>query len=190
MFASAASTVISTAPLFAAQTLILNRFALVIFVTMVISLMYVVMFMTPMLAMFGPGHDVHAHKDLMKKKDLPLEKTIRETLLHSIAVRLLLIVVVTIVVFVRPPFLPQIRIHNSGSVVFVEAVGPKYRPTSCPPCSIISAFPEPVRMLTFSAYVIVMHVSLPDNQSSQREFLNDSNLLELNSNALFKPSGN
>lgn len=103
MFASASSTVITTTPLFAAQTLILNRFASVIFVTMLIGLMYVVLFMTPMLAMLGPGYKLHTLEEDMQKRDLPLEKIIRASLFRSLTARFLLITVVTILVFVRSP---------------------------------------------------------------------------------------
>lgn len=102
MFASAASTVITTTPLFATQTLILNRFASVIFVTMLIGLAFVVLFMTPMLAMFGPGYKAPAEDSLLQK-DQPLAKIIQVSLLRSFAVRFLMITVVTILIFVRFP---------------------------------------------------------------------------------------
>jgi hypothetical protein len=106
MFASGASTVITTTPLFAVQTLVLNRFAAVILVTMVTGLAYVVLFMAPLLAMFGPGYNKKAHEDLMQK-DLPLEKIIRASLIRSMSVRFLLIIVITILVFVRPRSAPS-----------------------------------------------------------------------------------
>jgi hypothetical protein len=104
MLASGASTVITTAPLFGAQTLILNRFAAVILVTMLAGITFVILFMTPMLAMFGPGYKKKAHADIMQQ-DLPLEKILRTSILKSMSVRFLLVTVITILVFVRPPLL-------------------------------------------------------------------------------------
>lgn len=98
MVASAMSTVITTTPLFAAVTLILQRFAAVIFVTMIVGLLYVLFFLTPMLAMFGPGWK--AQKKITE--DTPITKVVTDMLITSKGVRFVLVTVITILVLVRP----------------------------------------------------------------------------------------
>lgn len=104
MVASAASTVITTTPLFAATTLILKRFASVIFVTMIVGLAYVLLFLTPVLAMFGPGQARARDKTLVPSYWVVL----KQHLLDSKAVRLFLVIVIMLIAMVRPaPSLPQ-----------------------------------------------------------------------------------
>jgi hypothetical protein len=97
MVASAASTVICTTPLFAAVTLILNRFAAVIFVTMVVGIIYVILFMVPMLAMFGPG----PKKKVVMSEDTPLHVVVKDELLKSKGVRFVVTTVIAVLVLVR-----------------------------------------------------------------------------------------
>jgi hypothetical protein len=55
MIASGLSTIITTTPLFATQTLILQTFAYVIAITMLVGLIYVFLFLAPTIGMFGPS---------------------------------------------------------------------------------------------------------------------------------------
>jgi hypothetical protein len=96
MVASAASTVITTTPLFAAVTLILNRFAAVIFVTMVVGIVYTVLFMTPLMAMFGPG----PAKKKEVNEDTPLHVVVTDMLLKSKGVRFIGTAVIAVLVLV------------------------------------------------------------------------------------------
>lgn len=99
MVASAASTVITTTPLFAATTLILKRFAAVIFVTMIVGLAYVLLFLTPVLAMFGPGTARARDKTMVPS----YWAVLKDHLVNSKAVRLFLVVVLMLIAMVRPP---------------------------------------------------------------------------------------
>lgn len=97
MVASAFSTVITTTPLFAASTLILKRFAAVIFITMLVGLGYVVLFLTPMLAMFGPG--VRKKREITE--DTPLREVVADMLLKSKGVRFVGMAVLAVLILVR-----------------------------------------------------------------------------------------
>lgn len=99
MVASAVSTVITTTPLFAATTLILKRFAAVIFVTMLVGLAYVVLFLTPVLAMFGPGRARQRDKTMVPS----YWKVFVEHLLNSKAVRLFAVIIFMLIAMVRHP---------------------------------------------------------------------------------------
>lgn len=112
MVASAFSTVITTTPLFAASTLILKRFAAVIFITMLVGLIYVILFLTPMLAMFGPG--------VQKKRDItestPLYEVVKDTLLRSKGVRFVGMAVLAVLALVRlMPLLFRLHIRDCSS---------------------------------------------------------------------------
>ena len=97
MIASAISTVITTTPLFAAATLILKRFAAVIFVTMLVGLAYVILFLTPMLAMFGPG----PQKKKVIDEETPLHTVVTDLLLRSKGVRFVGVAVIAVLILVR-----------------------------------------------------------------------------------------
>lgn len=97
MMASAVSTVITTTPLFAAVTLILNRFASIIFVTMLVGLAYVFLFLTPMLAMFGPGF----RRRKVISQDTPLHKVVTDLLLKSKGVRFIGVAFIAVLILVR-----------------------------------------------------------------------------------------
>lgn len=97
MVASALSTIIATVPLFAAQTLILFRFASIIFVTMLVGMAYVFLFLTPMLAMFGPGPT----KKMAISEDTPIRTIIIEFLWKSKAVRFIGVTLIGLVILVR-----------------------------------------------------------------------------------------
>lgn len=106
MVASAFSTVVTTTPLFAAATLILKRFAAVIFVTMLVGLAYVVLFLTPMLAMFGPG----PQKKKVINENTRLHVVVTDMLLHSKGVRFVGVAVLAVLILVRtlPTTLPTV----------------------------------------------------------------------------------
>jgi hypothetical protein len=108
MTASAMSTVITTTPLFAALTLILRRFAAVIFITMLVGLAYVFLFMTPLLAMFGPGPK---RKKVITERT-PLRVVVVDFLLQSKGVRFVGVAVVSVIVLVRPSRLLLISCHT------------------------------------------------------------------------------
>eukprot|EP00892_Ulva_mutabilis_P004434 jgi/Ulvmu1/2362/UM013_0210.1 len=93
MVASAVSTVITTTPLFAATTLILKRFSAVIFVTMIVGLAYVLLFLTPVLAMFGPGKARQRDKTMVPS----YWKVLVEHILNSKAVRLFAVIVLMLI---------------------------------------------------------------------------------------------
>jgi uncharacterized oligopeptide transporter (OPT) family protein len=98
--------VVTTTPLFAAVTLILQRFAAVIFVTMLVGLVYVLLFLTPLLAMFGPGYK--PKKQITE--DTPIARVVTDMLLHSKGVRFVVVTVISILALVRlPACLPCLR---------------------------------------------------------------------------------
>lgn len=86
MAASGVSTVATCLPLFATETLILNRFAAVLSITMGIGLAYVFLFLAPMMGMFGP---------LVSKSRAPVTASVLNrsliVLLNSKAVRFILV---------------------------------------------------------------------------------------------------
>lgn len=96
MAASGISTVATCLPLFATQTLILNRFAAVLSITMGIGLAYVLLFLAPMMAMFGP---------LVAKNRAPVTATVLNrsmtVILNSKAVRFILVCLLALVTLVR-----------------------------------------------------------------------------------------
>lgn len=99
MSASAISTVITTTPLFATQTLILNSFASVIAITMSVGLLYVWLFLTPLIGMFGPKT---VHSDAGMKGDAPLWKRVLHTLYMSKAIRFIVVCALLYIFLVRP----------------------------------------------------------------------------------------
>lgn len=104
MVSSALSTVITAIPLAFAQVLILSRFAVVIFFTMLVGLAYVIFFLTPVLAIFGPGYrgQTHSHSHQIKITDkTPVLQVIKDTLLQSIALRFFVVTALGMLVFVR-----------------------------------------------------------------------------------------
>ena len=98
MAASAISTVITTTPLFATQTLILNSFAYVIAITMSVGLLYVWLFLTPMVGMLGPKA---AHSDAGVGGDAPLWKRVMHTLYMSKAIRFIVVCALLYLFLVR-----------------------------------------------------------------------------------------
>jgi hypothetical protein len=101
-FASAASTGLTTVPLFLAKVLILRRFAVVILFTMALGLAFTVLFMTPVLAMFGPGYTGSARSHHMVITDeTTVFEIIRDTVQRNAAFRFLLVSAITFALVVR-----------------------------------------------------------------------------------------
>lgn len=101
MIASGFSTVATCLPLFATRTLILQRFAAVLSVTMALGLAYVLLFLTPMIAMFGPVNT--------RTKPPPAATLTKRTIaavLRSRAVRFILVCMLGLAVMVRLRPLP------------------------------------------------------------------------------------
>jgi hypothetical protein len=96
MVASSVSTVATCLPLFATKTVILNRFAAVLAVTMALGLAYVVLFQVPMMGMFGP---------LVTKNRAPMDASVLKrtftVLLNSKAVRFMIVCVLALITLVR-----------------------------------------------------------------------------------------
>jgi hypothetical protein len=96
MAASGLSTVATCLPLFATVTVILNRFAGVLALTMGIGLAYTLLFLAPMMGMFGP---------LVTKTRAPVTASVFHrsltVLLNSKAVRFILVCLVAFLTLVR-----------------------------------------------------------------------------------------
>lgn len=127
MAASGISTVATCLPLFATKTVILNRFAAVLSVTMGIGLLYVLLFLAPMMGMFGP---------LVTKTRAPVTASVLSrsmtVLLNSKAVRFILVCIFALVTLVRPTFL--IRPPFGSMISWVATLfldRQTCRPTNC-----------------------------------------------------------
>ena len=97
MAASGLSTVATCLPLFATETVILNRFAAVLSITMGIGLAYVLLFLAPMMAMVGP---------VVTKTRAPVTASVLSrsltVLLNSKAVRFMVVCMLALLTLVRP----------------------------------------------------------------------------------------
>jgi hypothetical protein len=116
MVASALSTIIASIPLFWAKVLILSRFAVVILLTMAIGLAYTIFFLTPVLAMVGPGFKGAANsktQSLVITDETTMKDILRDTVMRNTTFRFVMVSAISLMMMVCSTDSPLVALNLS-----------------------------------------------------------------------------